>query len=138
MSTPFEVLIGDWVTEASHPALPDVVVRGRATFEWGSGRRFVVWRAENEHPQFPDSVSILGAFDDEPLSLHYFDSRGVRRVYTADLTTAVWHLERDHPGFSQRWDGRISDGGSTLAGVWQLCEDGETWADDLAITFRRS
>ena len=138
MTTPFEVLIGDWVTEATHPSLPDVVVRGRATFEWGSGRRFVVWRAENEHPQVPDSVSILGAFDDEPLSLHYFDSRGVRRVYTMDLTADVWHLERDHPGFSQRWDGRIGDGGSTIAGVWKLSQDGETWADDLAMTFRRA
>jgi hypothetical protein len=138
MTNALELLIGDWVTEATHPSLPGVVVRGTTTFEWGSGERFVVWRAANEHPDVPDSVSVLGTFDDEPPALHYFDSRGVHRVYDMSITGDVWHLERDAPGFAQRFDGRFGADGSTIAGVWQLCRDGTTWADDLEITFRRA
>jgi hypothetical protein len=31
---------------------------------------------------------------------HYFDSRGVVRVYSMDFSGGVWRLLRDSPGFS--------------------------------------
>ena len=138
MTHPLEFLIGDWVTEMSHPALPGVEVHGRATGEWGPNQRFIVLRSETDHPDFPDSVSILGAFDDDPLQMHYFDSRGVHRVYETSAAGDVWHIERDFPGFSQKWDGRISADRNTIAGVHQASRDGTTWEDDLDITYRRA
>jgi hypothetical protein len=142
-------LVGAWTTEATHPALPGVVVRGTAAIEWLEGHRFLIHRAGNDHPDFPDSISILGftehdrvdnaeATTDKPeLSMHYYDSRGVFRVYDASIDALAWRLERTAPGFSQRFTGTLAADLGTIVGVWQLCEDDVHWHDDLRITYRR-
>src|SRR5215218_8254840 len=79
---PFQALIGEWTIEMTHPMVEDTVVRGRATYEWLEGSRFLIQRAVNEHPDFPDSLSVIGVMEGEnDLSMQYFDSRGVHRVY---------------------------------------------------------
>jgi hypothetical protein len=79
---------------------------------------------------------VIGVADGE-LSMHYFDSRGVHRVYELGFDGSMLRIERDHPGFSQRFAGRVEDGGGTIAGVWELAQEPGQWKDDLAITFRR-
>jgi hypothetical protein len=69
--------------------------------------------------------------------MHYFDSRGVYRVYAVGMTEGTWMLSRDAPGFSQRFTGTFSDEGNTIVGLVELSRDGSTWEDDLAITYRR-
>lgn len=136
---PFEKLIGDWTIEMSHPTLEGTVVTGRTTFEWLEGGHFVIQRAGNDHPQFPDSLCVIGVVGgDGDLSMQYFDSRGVHRVYEVAFDGAELTLKRDAPGFNQRVTARLSDDGSTLAGVWQLDEDDQGFRDDLAFTYRRS
>jgi hypothetical protein len=136
---PFAALAGDWSTQATHPALGDTVVPGRARFEWLAGDRFLIQRAENEHPDFPDSISVIGTMDgDENLAMQYFDSRGVHRVYRIQFDGAELRIWRDAPGFAQRLTAKLSADGSTLNGVWQLNEDDGGFRDDLAITYRRS
>jgi hypothetical protein len=146
-------LVGTWTTDATHPALPGVVVHGTAVVEWLEGERFLVHRARNDHPDFPDSISIIGVTerdrvdnqpDDDPafatesrLAMHYFDSRGVFRVYDVSIDDEAWRFRRDAPGFSQRFVGTFTDGGDTFAGRWQLCLDDIDWDDDLQITYRR-
>ncbi len=49
---PFQALIGEWSIEMTHPMVEDRVVRGRATYEWLEGGRFLLQRAVNEHPTF--------------------------------------------------------------------------------------
>ena len=71
------------------------------------------------------------------LAMHYFDSRGVFRVYQAHVDDGAWRLWRDAPGFSQRFTGVFSDDGDTIVGRWQLRRDVQ-WDDDLEITYRRS
>jgi hypothetical protein len=103
--THLDRLVGTWVTEASHPALPGVVVHGEAVLEWLEGEQFLVVRARTDHPEFPDSISVIGvmdtdrvgeeANDDSPLSMHYFDSRGVFRVYQVHVDDGAWRLWRD-------------------------------------------
>ena len=79
---PFEALLGEWTIEMTHPMAEDTVVRGRATYEWLEGGRFLIQRAVNDHPDFPDSLSVIGVMEgDEDLSMQYFDSRGVHRIY---------------------------------------------------------
>jgi len=129
--------VGEWTTEATHPAVPNTVVHGESTFEWLEGEKFLINRARNEHPDFPDSISVIGLVD-ERIAMYYFDSRGVHRVYEMSVSDDVWRIWRDAPGFSQRFEGRLTDDGSTLSGVWQLSQDDATWADDLEITYRRS
>lgn len=129
-------LIGEWTFEATHPAVPDTVVKGRATFEWLEGEQFVVVRSTNDHELFPDSMSVIGNTDG--LREHYFDSRGVHRIYEVAFEAGVWKTWRDHPGFSQRFTGTFEDEGSTINGLSQLCRDDSTWKDDLAIVYRRT
>jgi hypothetical protein len=136
---PFEALIGEWTVELTHPAFEGTVIRGGTTYEWLQGGRFVIQRAQNEHPDFPDSLSVIGVMEgDSDLSMQYFDSRGVHRVYAVAFDGNELTLERDEPGFAQRLTARLSDDGSTLAGVWQLNEDDQGYRDDLAFTFRRA
>lgn len=142
---PLELLVGTWDLEAAHPQLPDLVVRGTAEVAWLEGKRFLVHRARMDHPDFPSSISILGRMDrdraadtgDPRLSMHYFDSRGVFRVFELSGARDAWHLERRAPGFSQRFRGTFVEGGDVIAGRWQLCEDDVHWRDDLEITYRR-
>src|SRR5262245_18105989 len=49
-----------WTTDATHPALPGVVVHGTAVIEWLEGERFLINRARADHLDFPDSISIVG------------------------------------------------------------------------------
>jgi hypothetical protein len=131
-------LVGEWTIEATHPMYPSTVVPGRTSFEWLEGEQFLIQRSRTDHSDFPDSISVIGAPDEvEELSMHYFDSRGVYRVYDMSLSEDVWKISRDAPGFSQRLTATFSDDGNTISGTWQLSRDDSTWDDDLQITFRR-
>jgi hypothetical protein len=133
---PLHTLVGEWTLEATHPAYPSTVVPGRTTFEWLAGEQFLIQRSRSDHPDFPDSIAVIGAQDDG-LAMYYFDSRGVHRVYGMSLGDEELKFWRDAPGFSQRFTGTFGDDGDTIAGLWKLSRDDSTWDDDLEITFRR-
>jgi hypothetical protein len=133
-------LVGEWITEATHPAFPGTVVSGAAQVKWLEGERFLVFRAQNDHPDFPDSISILG--DTDGLRWHYFDSRGVHRIYELRVTEDGWEIARDAAGrdseFSQVLTLTFEEGDEVVEGRSKLSYDNETWQDDLQITYRRS
>jgi hypothetical protein len=149
-----ERLVGAWTTEATHPAMPGVVVQGTARIEWLEGARFLIYRSRNDHPDFPDAISIIGhtesdrvdhgentaskAHGEQQLRMHYYDSRGVYREYEASIDETSWRLQRLAPGFSQRFVGTFAEGGKTIDGLWQLREDDRNWRDDLKIIYRRA
>lgn len=145
-------LVGTWTTEATHPALPGVVVHGTVIIEWLEGERFLIHRSRMDHPDFPDSISIIGFTgrdrvdnapadppnaDESQLRMHYFDSRGVFRLYEVSIDEKAWQIWRDATGFSQRFTGRFSRNGNAIAGRWQLSRDDVHWDDDLEITYTR-
>ena len=105
-------LVGTWTTAATHPASPGLIVRGTAIIEWLEGERFLILRSRNDHADFPDSISIIGVTDrdrvesaptDDPhttearLSMHYFDSHGVFRVYEASVDDQAMRFWRGAP-----------------------------------------
>jgi hypothetical protein len=68
--------------------------------------------------------------------MHYFDSRGVHRVFALEITRDTWRFWNDTPGFAQRFTGTLRDG--VIEGRAELSRDDcATWALDLAITYRR-
>jgi hypothetical protein len=143
---PLDRLVGTWDLEIAHPAFPGVVVHGSAVVEWLEGERFLIHRARTEHPDFPDSIAIIGHTEQDRVGdasgearpcMHYFDSRGVFREYEVGIDDKSWRLHRNAPDFSQRFTGTFTDGGDTIVGQWQLCEDDVHWNDDLKITYRR-
>jgi hypothetical protein len=134
---PWGPLLGTWSTEATHPLLPGTVVRGHAGFEWLEDQRFLIQRSHYDHPDIPDAVTVTGVLDGSP-AMHYFDPRGVHRVFAVELTAGTWRYWNDTPGFAQRFTGTLSPDGDTIAGRGELSRDGVTWDDDLAITYRRA
>ena len=130
--------IGSWETEGAHPLLPGEAIRGTSTFEWLEGGRFVIWRSAYEHQRIPDAITIIGVTDGQ-LSMHYFDERGVYRVYAASLDQYSWRYWRDAPApdLSQRFTGTFNDDGNTITVRGELSKDGSTWEDDLALDYRR-
>ena len=114
-----------------------------ATFEWLEGRRFLIQRWQVDFPAAPDGIAIIGPGDAEgTYRQHYFDSRGVARVYQMSVEGGVWKLWRDEPDFSplefaQRFTGTFSADGMTIAGRWEICHDGSTWEHDFDLTYTR-
>jgi hypothetical protein len=80
--------------------------------------------------------------------MHYFDARGVKRLYLTALEGSIWRIwrapgEDPHgphgPGFDQRFIGEISGDGRTIEGRWErrTGDAGDDWELDFPITYHR-
>jgi hypothetical protein len=134
-----DVLVGEWTQEVSGHGDPT----GTITFEWALGDRYLVQRSTLP-PPFPESLALIEY--DEPADefrQHYFDSRGVSRVYRMTLIGSEWTLWRTEPDFSelsfaQRFIGILSDDGRSVAGRWAQSHDGgATWEPDFDLRLER-
>jgi hypothetical protein len=134
-----EPFIGEWALEASFPDAPV----GRSVFEWALDGRFLVQRSEIPHSAAPDGLQIVATDPESGEYLqHYFDSRGVVRLYSMTFDGRVWTLLRDKPDFSplnfgQRYIGEFSEDGHAIAGRWESSEDGSTWELDFELNYTR-
>ena len=144
----FEVLIGTWHGEGELPMEPPLEMSVEATI-----RRlgeFIVFSSAGEPAELPDSISIIGgAPDGEPQPMHYFDSRGVKRLFMTTVDGSTWTIWRapaedwngpGGPGFNQRFIGEISADGNTIAGRWErgLGDAGDAWEIDFPMTYVRT
>jgi hypothetical protein len=145
-----DVFIGDWSMEAlfpgPQPGPPGAGGSGPiglSRFEWALDGRFLVQQIEIPVPAAPDSLALIAA---DPrtggYTQHYYDSRGVVRLYAMSFADGVWTLTREAPDFSpldfrQRFTGTFSADGNTIAGAWEKCFDGGGWEHDFALTYRR-
>lgn len=136
-----EPLVGEWTVTGNHPADPSVVVRGRVVFEWCLGRTLLMHRSTIEHPDFPDSISVIGATQSGgALAMHYFDTRAVHRVYDMTFVRGVWTLSRKAAGpddFDQRLNAKFSADGKTISAEWQRAESGAKMQRDFGLTYSR-
>ena len=80
--------------------------------------------------------------------MHYFDSRGVKRLFLMTLEGSTWTIWRapgedwngpDGPGFNQRYIGEISADGRSIAGRWErgLGDAGDEWELDFPFDYVR-
>lgn len=136
----FQVLVGEWTEQVLVPDIP----AGRVVFEPVLDGRYLVQRSDIPQAEFPDSIAII-TYDPEADAYrqHYFDSRGIVRVYKMDLRDGVWTLLRDEPDFTplhflQRFEGRFSADGNTIEARWETSEDGgTTWNLDFPLRYTR-
>jgi hypothetical protein len=135
---PFSVLIGSWTTTGTHGLDPDTVLHGHTSFEWFENGAFLLIRSEIDDPRFPRTIAILGS--DDAAAEYYmltFDERGISRKYEVTLQNNIWKWWRNAPGFSQRYQAVIGDGGNTIVGKGELSKDGVSWEQDLDLTYKR-
>jgi hypothetical protein len=135
---PFRVLIGNWNTTGRHGLVPDTILHGRTSFEWLENGAFLMMRSEIDDPRFPQGIAILGSDDSEgDYYMLTFDERGVSRKHEVSLRDNTWKWWRNAPGFSQRYEGTISEDGNTIIGKGELSKDGVSWEQDLDLTYTR-
>jgi hypothetical protein len=137
--------VGEWTILAAFENAPPADIGARVSFEWLPGERFLIERWEVPIPEAPDGIALIGADPKREGSYlqHYFDSRGVARIYKMSVEDGVWKLWRDEPDFSpldfsQRFSGTFSADGETIAGRWEICHDGMTWEHDFDLTYTRA
>jgi hypothetical protein len=136
-------LIGTWDVEARFPDRSEGVATGTIVFEWGPGQAFVIQRSQVLPPGFPDAITVMGV--DEPQGAylqHYFDSRGVARVYQMRFENGEWSLIRTTADFTaldfaQRYTGQFSDDLTTIRGTWESSRDGTSWTHDFELVHTR-
>lgn len=138
-----EVFVGRWSVEMVLPNGP-VVPRAEAVFEWTLGAAFLMQRNTIPILEAPDSMMIVRAEPDAgTYTQHYFDTRGVARLYTMTLEDGVWRLSRRAADFTplnfhQRFTGSFSADAGTIRGAWELSHDGVTWEHDFALDYHRT
>ncbi len=132
-----DVLVGEWRLEADFPGVDP----GRATFEWLPGNRFLALRWEVPMPEAPDGLAVMGWDEGRGTLLqHYFDSRGVCRVYTMSFDGRTWTMSRTEADFSplpfsQRWTAEVSE--DLIEGTWERTGDDGEWLKDFDLSYRR-
>jgi hypothetical protein len=126
---------------ARFPGDPQVVFGGaQTTFAWMG--RLLVQRTDMPEDGPPSSQTVI-TYDEDATSYrqHYFDSRGVIRLYAMTLDDRVWTLLRTTADFSpldfgQRFIGTISDDGNTITAVWEKSIDG-SWEHDFDLSYTK-
>jgi len=142
------VFVGEWILEArfpgDQPAPEEDGPQVRSRFEWALDGQFLLQHTQVPIPEAPDSLTIVstdpqtGAY-----TQHYYDSRGVARLYAMTLADGVWTLTRQSPDFSpldfeQRFTGTFSQDGSVISGAWEKRSTGGGWAHDFDLTYRKA
>ncbi|HEY1574740.1 MAG TPA: hypothetical protein VGG05_25645 [Pseudonocardiaceae bacterium] len=129
-------LAGSWELVVDLPGAEDV--RGQVVFEAGGDPRATHDRADAGSTR---QCSVIVTTEGGGYVQHYFDSRGVARLYAMTFDGRTWTLERTTPDFSssefaQRFVGTISDDGTTIEGEWRTSGDGQ-WQRDFGLTYTR-
>jgi len=138
-----DIFIGEWRLEA--PAFPiptELADDARAIFEWTLDGTFLLERSYIPGPAAPDGLCLVGLDGDDGYTQHYFDSRGIARVYAMTFDGRDWTLERNAPdstplSFHQRWFGTFSTDRTRIEGRWESSPDGSTWELDFELTYHR-
>jgi hypothetical protein len=141
-----DIFVGDWAVQAHFPSLEPSAggVMARSRFEWALNGQFLVQHTEVPIPEAPDSLAIVGP---DPRAggylQHYYDTRGVARLYAMSFAGGLWTLTRESPDFSpldfrQRFTGTFSEDGNTITGAWETSHDGGGWEHDFTLSYHRN
>ena len=138
-----DFFIGTWTVEISHPHLEPNPITGTTVFEWMNDA-YIVQRTHIDKSEFPSYTSI---YDWDPATGqyvdHYFDSRGVTRLYAMSLEDGVWKLWRDKADFTpldfyQRFTATIDDNKTQIDMNLEMSDDGVNWEHDFKQVFKKT
>jgi hypothetical protein len=124
-------LLGTWTSTMRHVAKAEPV-EGLHRYERVLDDAFVLLHSTYEHPEFPDAIAVLGAS-----TCHYFDVRGVSRLFDLTIDDEGWSMIRRDPDFWQRSTIRFV-GLDAMAGTGENSFDGgSTWQHDYDLSYVR-
>ena len=136
-----EILVGDWKMELSNASfLPHSsdTVTGHVSIKWLEEGAFLVMYMGSQPLGTPDAIWLIGRDESTPnYVVLYYDNRKVSRVYEMSFSDGTWRMWRNSPGFSQRFEGKLSEDGNTITAHWQNSNDGSTWEHDFDVTYAK-
>jgi hypothetical protein len=135
------ILAGEWKMELFNSTFlpnPSDIVKGTVYFEWVEDGAFLEMRQGDKRPAPPAAIWLIGRDESSgKYEVLYFDARGVSRIYQMSFDGSLWKMWRESPGFSQRFEGKLSQGGSTIDARWEKTTDGVTWEHDFDMKYTR-
>jgi hypothetical protein len=138
-----DVFIGEWRLGLG-PSIPAPDGGGaRSVFEWALDGQFLVQHTEIPDPNAPNGLCIVARdLNTDAYTQHYFDSRGVVRLYAMTFRNGVWTLLREKADFTpldfkQRFTGKFSADGNAIFGTWEI-DEGSGWRKDFDLTYARN
>lgn len=115
-----------------HTAMAEPVA-GMQRYERVLDGAFLMLHWTFEHPEFPDAVALL-----DESTFHYFDVRGVTRVFDLEVGDSGWSMIRRDTDFWQRSAATFTSS-DLMEGTGENSHDeGVTWQHDFSITYRRA
>jgi hypothetical protein len=136
----YDTLVGEWEIILPPSRHLKEELRGRTSYEWLSGKRFLIQRSTSPDP-FPDGISVIGADEqDDGLAMYYFDSRGVSRLCRTsfeDGVLKIWRKANGPDDFAQRFEGVLSDDKNTITARWDIKETAKSWQKDFDGRYER-
>jgi hypothetical protein len=133
-----EPFIGQWNTSGEMEAgtgKPKIPIRGTDTYEWLSGRFFVLHKVDvfvgEDHKK---SLEVI-AYDEaqQCFTLRSFDNTGNETVMTARLRKGMWFFENEN----LRFTGGLTADGLVLSGVWEQKDRDGKWAHLMNIRLQK-
>ena len=129
--TVLDRLLGTWKFTMHHSAMSEPVT-GQQRYERVLGGAFVLQHWTYDRPDFPDAMALLS--DDR---YHYFDVRGITRVFDLKVDADGWSMIRLDEGFSQRSTARFR-GADVVDSTGEASYDrGVTWQPDFTMIYQR-
>jgi uncharacterized protein DUF1579 len=126
--------VGTWETEGQQyesPLGPAAKVKALETYEWLTGRAFLVHRFEGHVGDKPAArVELIGAAEaGASFPVHSFYDNGFVGEWQLQVRGASWILNGHWPVRGKELKVRctIIDGGDTMTGRWEYAEDGDDW-----------
>jgi hypothetical protein len=124
-------LIGTWEITMHHSAV-DEPVTGRQRYERVLDGAFLRMDWTYDHPDFPNAIALISE-----THYHYFDVRGIVRIFDLEIDDSGWSILRLDDDFSQRSTVRFR-GPDVMEGSGEVSrDDGTTWQPDFTITHHR-
>ena len=138
-------LIGTWETEGQQyagPMGPAAKVKAVETYEWLTGKTFLVHRFEGQVGDSPAaSIEVIGPKNgDGSLPVHAYYDSGVASEWTLkERGPTTWVITGSRPIAGRDTPVRctIIDGGDTMTGRWEYATEGGEWQVSWDIKSRR-
>jgi len=129
---PLSRLLGDWAFTMHHSQMTEPVT-GRNHYEPVLDGAFVMLRWSYDHPDFPDAIAMI-----DEHRYHYFDVRGVVRLFDFAIDDAGWTMTHLDGDFSQRTVARFRGDGAIDCEGEVSADLGASWRHDFTMTLTRT
>jgi hypothetical protein len=138
--------VGTWETEGQQyesPLGPAAKVKALETYEWLTGRAFLVHRFEGHVGDKPTAcLEVIAAEAGASHPVHTYYDNGFVAEWQLQERGPSWILNGHRPVGGKELKVRctIIDGGDTMTGRWEYAEDGDNWKPswDVKSTRQRS